>query len=236
VSGGLNFLGRSSLAVFRCGHDADWHTALGGYGRCIAPEAQRPLLRETGSGLMLLSSFAHPMYLGWRLHGTHEEAKALRMAAEAAESIGGGYPRTWRPHPSFRRLPRQQRDELARLAASLGFAMAEPGEAMVGAASRHRWVVSTESTAILELLRSGILPVMIPSVWGDSGSAFARYANCARTGKELAERLSVLSDPSAAESMYSDVWNSVRPAADWSSMDRSHFLPRQREETAEMPR
>lgn len=209
VSGGRNFLGRSNVAVLRCGHDADWHARLGGYGRCEWMPAEPPAWTRGDGGLLLLSSFAHPMYLGYCLQGLAEECALLRAVAEAARLAELKAPMTWLPHPAAALLPEAERESLWTLAEKLGFAMAPSGQGFRELAARSRWVVSSESTVVIELMADGQLPVMWPSPWSDPGAALARYPLRACSAAALAQAL--LSDDASLRAGHARAWEALRP-------------------------
>ena len=209
VSAGRNFLGRSNVAILRCGHDADWHARLGGYGRCEWLPARPPAWKRGNGGLLLLSSFAHPMYLGYRLHGIAEESALLRAVAEAAGLAGIDAPMTWLPHPASSLLAASEREALRALAASLGFLDAPSGQGFRELAAQSRWVVSSESTVVIELMADGQLPVMWPSPWGEPEAALGSYPSRALSAAELAREL--LGDDASREAGLARAWDALRP-------------------------
>lgn len=221
VSAGRNFLGLSNVALWQCGHDADWHARLGGYGRNEWRAADRPAFRCGEHGLLVLSNFAHPMNLGYRLAGISEEVSFLKEVADAARRVGVGGPWLWQPHPASRLLPADQFRSLAELANDLGFQVSTTGRRVVELALASRWVVSSESTAVIELMREGIAPVMYPSRWGVVGAALSAYPICA---SDPASLVSALKLPAGdREQRFRTAWDSIRPA-----MSRAQLLEESR--------
>lgn len=209
ISGGRNFIGRSDVAIFRCGHDADWHTRLGGYGRCEWLPSNKPTWRRGESGLLLLSSLAHPMYLGWQLHGIQEESALLEAVARAANAVGADGPRYWMPHPALRKLPGEQQKTLSSLAKRLGFCVPQNGTHFTALANEVRWLVSSESTVAVELLANGQLPIIWRSPWSAPECALALYAPRA-TDADMLEAHMRASNDELAES-FESTWHSIRP-------------------------
>lgn len=209
ISGGRNFIGRSDIALLRCGHDAAWHARLGGYGRCEFLPAQTPSWRRGEAGMLLLSSLAHPMYLGWQLHGIAEESELLDAAARAADAAGVAGPRWWMPHPALGTLPVAQQQAVRDQARRLGFAAPLPGVHFTQLAREVRWIVSSESTVVVELLADGQLPVVWRSPWSDPDSALARYAPRASDPTELEAHLRTPDDERAKA--FDAAWQVVAP-------------------------
>jgi hypothetical protein len=209
LSGGRNFLGRSDIAIFHCGHDAEWHKRLGGYRSCVWVASGKMPWRRGGSGLLLLSSLAHPMYLGWRLHGIAEEWALLEAVACAAASNGIEGPHHWMPHPALQALPVRQREDLYSHATQLGFSLPPSGTHFTAIARKARWIVSSESTVAVELLAEGLLPILWRSPWSPSGSALSRYEPCAENSQDLVQMLRTRDSERLA--IYESTWNAVLP-------------------------
>ncbi len=215
ISAGLNFTGRSSVAVFRCGHDTHWHSRLGGYGDCIFDSStfsERAIPAEA-TGLLLLTSLAHPMYPGYRAFGLDEEKRALRLVAQAAKDVPDVQGLMWKPHPAIASLSVTEQQELAELATSLGFLRIPAESDWRRAASSARWIVTTASTAVVELIASGHLPTMIASDWVDSDSALARYPCTARTAAELVDDYRHKQNPDKLMELRRVAWMSIQPAS-----------------------
>lgn len=209
ISHGRNFIGRSNVAILRCGHDAAWHARLGGYGRCESVPADKPAWRRGASGLLLLSSLAHPMYLGWRLHGTTEELALLEAAANAANAAGVAGVRWWLPHPALGLLPPAQQLAVREQASRLGFSAPPQGMHFTELARGVRWIVSSESTVVVELLADGQLPVVWHSPWSDPDSALANYAPRARDAAGLEARLRASDDERSMA--FDAAWQAIAP-------------------------
>ena len=212
ISGGRNFIGRSDVAIFRCGHDADWHARLGGYGRCESVPAAQPAWRRGEAGLLLLSSLAHPMYLGWQLHGIAEESALLEAVARAADAAAVRGPRYWMPHPALASLPVAQQHALREQAGHLGFSAPPPGVHFTALANEVRRIVSSESTVAIELLAKGHLPVLWRSPWSVPECALARYAPCATDAASMATHLRAQDDELARD--FTATWQAIRPGGE----------------------
>lgn len=210
ISGGRNFIGRSDVAVFRCGHDADWHARLGGYGRCEYVPAAQPAWRRGESGLLLLSSLAHPMYLGWQLHGIAEESALLDVVAHAADAAQVQGPRYWMPHPALGALPVAQQRALRDQASRLGFSAPPTGVHFSALANEVRRIVSSESTVAIELLAQGQLPVLWRSPWSVPECALARYAPIATDAATLTTNLRAHDEELSED--FAATWQAIRPS------------------------
>jgi hypothetical protein len=211
VSGGINFTGRSSEARWRCAHDARWHERLGGYGACTASPAPLPEPPGGDAELLLVSNLAHPMHPGYRAFGLAEETAALHMTAQAARELSATAWR-WKPHPVFANLPAPQQAELRGLAQALGFEVLPATADWRDAARRSRWVVATASTAVIELLELGRMPVMLASSWLDRDGALARHPLVAGDAAALAAALSRLRAGNYGDLLLAQAWDAIGPA------------------------
>lgn len=224
ISSGINFTGCSNVAAFRCGHDAAWHDHLGGYGACVVDAAPRPPVHEPGdgSGVLLLTNLAHPMHPGYRMGGVDEEAAALRLVALASAKIAPPGPRVWKPHPAFSLIPPKEQVALREEAERLGYELLPPESDWRQHPRRFRWIVTTASTTVIELLLDGHLPLMIASDWVDTASVLARYPATARDSSELAELMERSLDGSSRTSMFDIAWSAIRPASSYRGPASSH--------------
>jgi hypothetical protein len=216
VSAGLNFAGRSSLAVLRCAHDAGWHARLGGYGATRSARAARPALRPATGPVVVMTNLAHPMNLHWRAAGVVAEVEALQAVADALDAAGDAATRYWQPHPALARLPAADRDALAAAAVRLGFAALAPGTLAPDAPRR---VVCTPSTVALELLAAGHLPVVLAPQPPDPASALAHWPLLATDAATLTSAWRELGDPAAATTAWAAAWERIGPAPPLAAAD-----------------
>ncbi|KFN45084.1 hypothetical protein [Arenimonas oryziterrae] len=213
ISSGLNFCGRSTVAVFRCGRDARRHERLGGYGQCRAHVAARPGLRSPPTGVLLLTNLAHPMNPRSCAEGILDEACALRLAGEAVAVSTGQGPRLWRPHPTFTSLSEAQRMQLTEIAATAGFRKTDGEEQLADLARSSRWLVSTASTAIVDLLGQGLLPFLLNWQPLDPDAALAHYPLHASDAAGLAALFKADSDMHYRQAMFERAWEEIQPSA-----------------------
>lgn len=212
VSLGLNFAGLSDVAVLQCGSDAAWHQALGGYGRCRVLTAPRPEPRPHGQGWLLMSNLAHPMNPGFQLHGPRDELALLGAIAQAADLSGVARSAvTWKPHPVIQSLPAATRQTLEDAARDLGLSpWPHPVRALERAAD-FAVVITTPSTAALDVLRLGKLPIVHGLAGADPMSAIARLPVQTATPEALARAVAALADETAWRAAFDAAWTDVAP-------------------------
>ena len=212
VSLGVNFAGLSDVAVLQCGSDAAWHQALGGYGRSLALPALRPEPSPEGQGWLLLSNLAHPMNPGFQTHGPRDEIAVLTAVAEAADLTG--LPRTavtWKPHPILYSLPAETREALENAARRLGLTLWPHPVRALERAVDFAAVIVTPSTAALDVLRLGKLPVIHGLTGADPMSAIARLPVQTTTPQALAQAIDALKDAAAWRLAFDAAWTDVAP-------------------------
>jgi hypothetical protein len=208
VSAGLNFVGRSTLALFRCAHDAAWHARLGGYGACRSVAAARPDLRPQSGAVRVLTNLAHPMNVGWRAAGVAAEVEALQAVADALDAAGDAAPRLWQPHPAVAGLPPAHRAALDAAAEKRGFLRAGPG-----AGEAPQRLICTPSTVALDLLAAGHLPVVLATQPLDPASALAHWPLLATDAATLTSACRRLDDAAATAAAWASAWERIGPAA-----------------------
>lgn len=212
ISGGLNFIARSSLGVFRCGHDADWHAQLGGYGRCEASPAPMPSLVRGERGFLLISNLAHPMNPSVKIHGVRDEIRLLEAAATAATAHDAQAPLAWRPHPAVRSLPVEMTQHLYERAQALGFARLGDDDDLSAASRVAKFVLCSTSTVVVELLAEGVLPIMLSQRPAQADSALSTYPIQARDAAGLVALLAALEDVELRQARFREAWSAIRPA------------------------
>ena len=214
ISAGVNFTGCSSTAIFRCGHDADWHSDLGGYRQCRADVAERPALQQGETGLLLLTNLAHPMNPGYRLKGIAEELIVLEAVAAASREIPDGtHPSYWRPHPNTSGLGEGQYEALLARAAVLGYERVPNDADLLSAARGCRYLLCTASTVVIDLLAAGMLPILLDWQSVDPECALGRYPLRAQDEASLRAALARCADPAEQSRLYDSAWTSIRPSA-----------------------
>lgn len=209
VTQGWNFAGRSDLAVFQCESDARWQAALGGYGAARAFPAARPALISGGEGWLLLSNLAHPMNPTFQAHGVRDEIALLRTVAEAAGEAGAAV--TWKPHPVLYDLAPQVRDPVMLEARRLGLVEWDRADRSLAGAARFATIISTPSTAALDVLRLGGLPIIFGLGDTDPAAALARFPIQVTDARGLVDAVIRLSDPTARSAAFDAAWRAVGP-------------------------
>lgn len=159
---GPNFVGFSDVAFFRSLYDATAYNESGCYGRCSVQSLQKPSVQRGGFGTFLLTNLAHPMNAGFQAHPLKDELLLLVETAEAARHRGKEcFPLFWKPHPVIAKLSVEQQATLRSEAVRLGFIELASDTNILDMARKSRWVLSSPSTVSLDLLKDGILTLIL---------------------------------------------------------------------------
>lgn len=211
---GPNFVGFSNYAFFQCGADADQYAELRHYGHCDAPPADMPVWQRGSQGMLLLSNLAHPMNSGYQAHGIADELGLMQATVALAIRLGVSADSLyWKPHPLMAALPIQQRQTLEKKARALQLRIVTPGQDWHALALRMRWVFTTPSTTIVDLLRLGCLPALIDWQGSVQDGAAARLPfHCAKTHATPGPLLAPPATDQPLESLQHLAWSAVRPA------------------------
>lgn len=224
ISGGLNFTGRSSVARFLCEHDARWHAQLGGYGKCVARAASPPAYVQGARGLLFLSNHLHPMNPWFQLFGAADEERSLRQVAEAADSLGVARSEVvWKPHPVFFQFDPGVREPILRLVGQLGFSQ-WPSNAAIDHAATFSRVISTRSTIALDVLRLGVLPIILGPALQAEDEAISSFPLHAADAAEIVEAMLALEDRSSAEELFAACWSAIGPTVGATVLPRAEFV------------
>jgi hypothetical protein len=219
VSQGWNFTGLSDLAVFQCDSDARWHRALGGYGGTVVLKA-KPAPCPDGTGWLLLSNRAHPMDPDYQARGLRAEVALLRSVARAADIAR--QPRaavTWKPHPVLYSLPAIVQSSALAEGRRLGFTLWDPDNRDLSGARAFAVVITSPSTAAIDMLRLGKLPIVFGDP-GDPACAVAQIPARAKDAPSLAIMAAELADPERWRARFDAAWKAVGPGRkpDWADL------------------
>lgn len=188
LSAGWVYDGVSDLLVTQCGHDAQWHQRLGGYGRAMAFAEAAPSLTEGGeTGMVVLTNFAHPVHPTFAAHGLRDELALIPLIAGVAEQLKiPAAEVVWRPHPVLYSLPVETRQALTEAVTAAGFRLWPREDRDFAAVARFGTIVSTPSGAAVDVLRLGRLPVIAAPDPIDPDHVLAAFPLVGRTAEEIA--------------------------------------------------
>jgi hypothetical protein len=213
LTAGHVYVGVSNALVTQCGHDAEWHRALGGYGEARAFPLPRPAFRAAGEGMVVLTNFTHPVHPTFAIHGARDELVLMQVMAQAADRLK--LPRAavvWRPHPVLYSLSSGIQEAVRASLAAHGFRAWPSGERSFDRVAAFGVIVSTPSGAALDVLRLGRLPVIAAPDPIDPDHVLARFPLVGRTAGEIAAAVGV-SRSSMAAGLYEGAWSGIAPGA-----------------------
>ncbi len=213
LTAGHVYVGASDALVTQCGHDADWHGALGGYGSARAFPLPRPVFRSGGDGMVVLTNFTHPVHPTFAIHGARDELGLMQVIAQAADRLK--LPRAavvWRPHPVLYTLAEGVQEAVRASLAAHGFRAWPSGERAFERVAAFGVIVSTPSGAALDALRLGRLPVIAAPDPIDPDHVLARFPLVGRTAEEIAAAVGMSRSPMAA-GLYEGAWSGIAPGA-----------------------
>lgn len=212
LSDGLNFVGRSNVAVFRCKHDAQWHERLGGYGKCQSVAMAQPAYMHGGGRLLLLSNYLHPMSLWFRMHGARDEIRALDEVSRAVELSSLGWSAlVWRPHPVFSVHSVGLRGLVLAAAEHRGFYKWTEAEGSADG-SQPAQVVCTPSSVAMDVMMAGSMPLVLDLQGMNPSCAIRRLPFVAVNAAELASCLVTAADPTHGEHAFAAAWRDIGPS------------------------
>ncbi len=219
---GPNFVGFSNRAIFQCGADADQYSALSHYGYCEAPQAKQPKWSRGSQGVLLLTNLAHPMNPGYQQHGIVDELAVMDMAVDLVKRLGADVQSMyWRPHPLMSTLRPAEQQILRDRAVALGLKEVYAAQDWLALATRMRWVFTTPSSVLVELLRHGCLPLLLdPQDSVHDGVASLLPLRCKKANEDCKRSLDKMDSDYDFQALQVAAWNAVRPA-DLSTLVRS---------------
>ncbi len=212
LSGGWNFAGYSDLGLFKCGHDAEMHSRLPDYGRTDFVSLPKvPFRAGRGGTWLLMTNYAHPSnpYSG---HGAYDlEVATVLMAAKAAREAGAGSENlVWRPHPVFWSLPEPARERILASVGKSGVRLPSQTDE-VSSFAEYQNVLCTPSTAAVELVAQGVLPIIVAPHPIAPETAYHAFPLRAADTAELVDCVGRLADRSGAVRLFDQLWERIKP-------------------------
>lgn len=213
LTAGHVYVGVSDRLLTQCGHDAVWHTRLGGYDEARARPLPKPALGCGGEGIVVLTNFTHPVHPSFAAHGPRDELALMDIVADAADALKiDRSDIVWRPHPVIHTLPGSVQDAVNGRLAALGM---RPWSAADGGFERivdFGLILSTPSGAALDALKLGRLPVIAAPHPIDPDHVLARFPLIGATAAEIAAALTASRTPGAAK-LFDEAWSGIAPGA-----------------------
>lgn len=213
LSKGINFTGLSSVGLFQCGHDANWHARLGGYGQCRHVPLEPPAYCAGSDGWLVYSNLIHPMNRSFQRSGARDELALLERVASLADRFGlqrGEI--TWNFHPEFRHVDAAIQAQVLQAVTRLGIQVWDMARPMRDARG-FRVVMTTPSTIATDMLRLGILPVIVECSAPAEHVALSQFPLRADDDRSLADAIGRYDRPEEIVALYRQAWLAVGPGA-----------------------
>ena len=209
VSLGWNFAAHSDVGLFACGHDAELARRFPGYGHTAYVASGKPGFVAGKEGWVVLTNYAHPMNAHLPSFGLDADRMALDIAAEAAEKQGQDPADIiWKPHPALAALPAAVRAALEAHAVAKGFRRWRDAD-VLSEIIRYGIVISTPSTAALDALRLGKMPILLTPHSLPDDIVYSRFPLRAGSCEGLCACIRTLvDDPSG---LFAHAWAGIRP-------------------------
>ena len=214
LSGGWNYAGHSDLGLFTCGHDADVHAKLPAYCEVEYLHRTMPVYRPgNGKKWLLLTNYAHLTNPFFGHGALAMEAGIVRMAADATRRVGNTTDNLeWRPHPVFWQLPQDARDTVLADVEAAGCKLPDPSSPMPDF-EEFSIIMCTPSTAALDVLVSGRLPVIVSGHELAPETAYSVFVLAATDVDQLVQAVLRQSEQAEAAEIFKQTWHKVRPGA-----------------------
>lgn len=207
VNTGWPFAAVSNTATFVCGHDAEVARRLPAYGATRHNPMVPPPLQPGDGRWLILTAYTHPMGRPYASFGVQPDIDALDAVAAAAHANGVPAEKVvWRPHPAIAKVSAADRSAVERRAASHGFTL-WPAEEPLAAMANYSVVITTPSTALLDALFAGKLPVLLATVPLQSDLLYASYPLRASRAEDLATAAARTNDGAT----YRSAWSAMAP-------------------------
>ncbi len=211
LSLGWNYVGHSDVGLFTCGHDAELARRLGSYRKATSVPCPMPAPLLGDERWLVMTAYSHPMNLAYASSDIAPDQAVLEAVAEAAR-LSGQKPSNvfWRPHPAIGRIDAEDRTALQAAAADLGFT-AWPEDLPYKEAARFGVVMTTPSTAAIDMLRLGKLPVIVVTAPLQADTVYDSFPLVVRTRRELGAVLSRFEAAAKIQAEFRATWDTIRP-------------------------
>ena len=194
-----------------CGFDARLAGGFLTYGECRHVSAAEPVLTSGDGRWLLLTSYSHPMNPSYRRSGIAADLKVLSMAAEAADRLGVDRGDViWHPHPAIGQIGRVEREKLVETARQCGFSVWPEGLAY-GAMADFGQVLTTPSTAAVDALRLGKLPVIVAPEPVQADIVYGSFGSIAGDADDLVKLVSASGGRNAESIAFEKAWQKIEP-------------------------
>jgi hypothetical protein len=209
VSLGWNFAAHSDVGLFVCGHDAELARRFPGYGETSYIAAEPPKLVTSGKEWVVLTNHTHPMNTHELSFGLDMDRRALDIVAQAARVLGQSPTDiVWKAHPALATLPARIYEALEGHAASNGFRRWKDSDSFSDIA-HYGVVISTTSTAALDAMRLGKVPILLTPRALPEDIVYARLPLVANDCDALCACIGKLANQPT--DLLADAWAAVQP-------------------------
>jgi len=168
---------------------------------------------------LVMTAYSHPMNPAYASRGIGPDLAVLEAAGEAARRSGQAPSNVvWRPHPAIGRIDAEDRAALHLAAADLGFT-AWPESLPYDQVAQFGVVMTTPSTAALDLLKLGRLPVIVVTAPLQADTVYNCFPFVVRTSRDLCAVLGRFDDSIDIQRQFRVAWETVRPGDSLTTQD-----------------
>ncbi len=212
LSLGWNFVSHSDVGLFVCGRDAELARKFGGYRLATSVPSPMPETSLGDERWLVMTAYSHPMNPAYANNGIAPDLAILRAVEEAARSSGqqpGNI--TWKPHPAISLIDSEDRAVLQAAVTDLGF-KPWPEDLAYDEVARFGVVMTTPSTAAIDLLKLGRLPVIVATAPLQADTVYDSFPFVARSRRQVTEILGRLDAATEIQAQFRMAWDTIRPA------------------------
>jgi hypothetical protein len=112
-------------------------------------------------------------------------------------------------------LPAHEQQRVRAAAAAAGYEEIGVADAWIERARSSRWVVTTPSSVVVDLLAQGVLPILLVPDWLDPDCALAQYPLAVEEKdiRAMEQATMVLADPARRAAVLAQALERIEPAA-----------------------
>lgn len=210
---GSNFLAYSDLAICRSKYDMNYYKKLNCYKYVSYIKKDKPKVIRGQSGVIIFSNLAHPLNADYIRNGLNAELSFISSILRLCINLNCQSERiVWKPHPTFTQLCLNDQNAIINFASNNSIQLLFEGDA-IEYASKFKWVFSTPSTIVIDLLLSGILSFVLDPLRTSLETSMSPFVVVNSSEAHLYELVQRCSYFDKYSQRFDDIWDLVGPGA-----------------------